>query len=512
MSDAIVETTAGKIAGEARDGLFIFRGIPYAAPPVGKKRWLPPAAVEPWGKIREAKQYAPVAPQIEAAQGLWQVVKGQTQSEDCLYLNIWTPGIDRRKRPVMVWIHGGGFVEGAGTQAGYRGHILATRGDAVIVTVNYRLGALGFLRLIEVTGGKIPSTGNEGLLDQTAALQWIKENIAVFGGDPENVTLFGESAGGMSIGCHLAMPISEGYFQRGILQSGAASTIQNRPAVDRIAEVFLDTLGVDPGDSEQLRAITTEQIIDAQKRFLNRVRTEKLGIIALPFQPVVDGKVIPENPLKAVREGASGDIPLIVGTTLDEYQFFMPPNDSLDNLSTSGLCELISSFVPGEMAAGMVEIYREARQARGVSTANKDIFSAIQTDHVFRIPAIRLSEAKQGKPQPAFHYLFTWPSPVNGGRLGACHAIDVGFTWGTHEAVFSGTGAAADALSRNVQDGWLALARSGKPDGEAPGEWPSYGEKRETMILGADCHIENDPLGAERQAWERIPDTVLGNF
>jgi len=512
MSEPIVETRAGKVAGEEREGLYIFRGVPYAAAPVGEKRWLPPAPLKPWAGVREAKKYAPVAPQIENPGGMWQVVAGQTQSQDCLYQSIWTPGLDNGKRPVMVWIHGGGFLEGASSQPGYRGHTLARRGNAVIITINYRLGALGFLSLQEVTNGAIASTGNEGLLDQVAALQWVRENIAAFGGDPHNVTIFGESAGGMSVGCHLALPASKGLFHRAILQSGAASTVQPKAGVNRITELFLESLGVKATDIYGLLSTPTEQIIEAQKSFLTKVRTQKLGINTMPFQPVVDGKALPQNPLQAVRQGASSDIPIIAGTTLDEYQLFMPPNDSMDNLTEEGLLKIISGFVTSAFAPEMVAIYRKSRQARGATATNKDILSAIQTDHVFRTPAIRLVEAKQKHKQPAYHYLFTWPSPAAGGRLGACHAIDVPFTWGTNEPVFSGTGPKADALVRGVQESWLAMARNGNPVCPALGEWPKYGKQRETMVLGEKCYVENDPLAPERQAWERVPDTATGNF
>ena len=512
MSEPIVTTKAGKIVGEEREGLYIFRGVPYAAAPLGDKRWLPPTSLMPWTGVKEAKKYAAVAPQIEAPQGLWQVVAGQTQSEDCLYLNIWTLGLDNGKRPVMVWIHGGGFVEGASSQAGYRGHILARRGNAVIVTINYRLGALGFLSLNDVTAGRIASTGNEGLHDQVAALHWIKENISAFGGDPERVTIFGESAGGMSIGCHLASPASRGLFHRAILQSGAASTVQSKAGVDRIAEVFLDTLGVKNTDIRGLQTVPTAKIVDCQKEFLNKVRTQKLGIMAMPFQPVVDGKVLPQHPLAAIREGASTDIPVVIGTTLDEYQFFMQPNPTMETLTDEGLVKIISGFIPADYAAGMVDIYRRARKARGVSVNNKDIFSAIQTDHVFRTPAIRLAEAKRNHKQSAYHYIFTWPSAVADGRLGACHAIDVPFTWGSIEPTFSGTGPKADALVKNLQSSWLAMADKGNPGCDALGEWPKYGVKRETMILGDKCCVENDPMSEERRAWEGVPDKVVGNF
>ncbi|MDD5190793.1 MAG: carboxylesterase/lipase family protein [Dehalococcoidales bacterium] len=512
MTDPIVKTQAGKIAGEKREGLYIFRGVPYAAPPIDEKRWLQPQPLTPWAGVKETKKYAAVAPQIQAPQGLWQVVAGQTQSEDCLYLNIWTPGLDNSKRPVMLWIHGGGFLEGASSQAGFRGHVLARRGNAIIVTINYRLGALGFLSLNEITDGRIAATGNEGLLDQIAALQWVKDNIAAFGGDPKNVTLFGESAGGMSIGCQLALPRSQGLFHRAILQSGAASTVQPKSVVERITEVFLDTLGTKASDIKGLLSTPTENIIACQKAFLRKVRTEKLGISSLPFQPVVDGKVLPVHPLTAIREGASTDIPVIIGTTLDEYQFFMPPPPAMDNLTDEGVVKIISGFVPADFAPEMVNHYRKARQARNVPVSSKDILSAIQTDHIFRIPAIRLAETKQNHRQPAYDYLFTWPSPIAGGRLGACHAIDVGFTWGTHEPVFSGGGPKADTLSHNLQDGWLNMARTGIPSCEALGKWSKYGNKRETMLLGESCYVENDPLSVERQCWDKIPDKMIGSF
>ncbi len=211
-STVVVETTSGKIEGVFRKGLYIFRGIPYAAPPIGERRWSPPEPPEPWRGVKAAKEFAPTAPQPPMDIQFLEPPKKQTQSEDCLYLNVWTPGLDGPKRPVMVWIHGGYFTNGAGSWAFYNGRILSAHGGVVVVTINYRLGALGFLNLNEVTKGRIPATGNEGLLDQVFALEWVRDNISRFGGNPDNVTIFGESAGAMSVGMLLAMPKARGLF------------------------------------------------------------------------------------------------------------------------------------------------------------------------------------------------------------------------------------------------------------------------------------------------------------
>ncbi len=506
----IVKTNSGDVEGSWEDDILIFRGIPYAAPPVGEKRWSPPTPPVPWARVRSAKESKPVAPQIVQPTGVPGKVISEPQDEDCLYLNIWTPGLDEKKRPVLVWIHGGSFLTGSGSSPGYRGHVLAKRGNAVIVSINYRLGALGFLNLNAITGGRIPSTGNEGLLDQAAALQWVKENITGFGGDPNNITIFGQSAGGMSIGCQLAMPGSKGLFHKAILQSGAASNVILPDAANRVAEIFLDTIGVKSSDIKALYARTARQMIDGQEKFALRTRSEKLNINYMPFQPVIDGVVIPVHPLQAVKEGASSDVPIIVGSTLNEWELFCLFEPS--TLGNDDLYTRLKSQIPMEYIPVIVETYRKSRKERGLTVTDGDIYKSIQTDLVFRLPAIWLAEAKQSRKQKAYHYFFTWPSPFMSGKLGACHAIDVPFTWGTLEPVFSGMGPKAEGMSRHVQDAWLAFALKGNPKCESLGEWPSYGKKRETMILSDKCHLEADPLGDERKVWEKLSDKVRSNF
>ena len=254
-ADRIVESTHGPVQGTLEDGLLIFRGIPFAAPPVGDRRWLPPQPVEGCREVRPAIEFGPSSPQNPITgplPGDLMGVEGE-QSEDCLYLNVWTPAPDTARRPVMVWIHGGGFIIGSGRQATSDPAHLAATGNMVMVSINYRLAGFGFLRLVDVTGGAIPSTGNEGMLDQIAALEWVRDNIERFGGDPGNVTIFGESAGGMSVGTLFGMPGAEGLYRRGVLQSGAYRTVHPVALANRVDDGTLRLLGVDPDDTRTIR-------------------------------------------------------------------------------------------------------------------------------------------------------------------------------------------------------------------------------------------------------------------
>jgi para-nitrobenzyl esterase len=508
-TEAMVATTSGKIEGTYKNGLYIFRGVPYAAPPVGRRRWLPPEPAEPWRGVRPAQRFATIAPQNPIEIQILAPPEPEPQDEDCLYLNIWTPGLDDARRPVMVWIHGGGFTMGSGSSLVYNGRTLSTRGNAVIVTINYRLGSLGFLNLNEVTGGQIPATGNEGLLDQIAALKWVRDNIALFGGDPDNVTIFGESAGGMSVGTLLAMPAARGLFHRAICQSGAASSVHTLERATRVAKMFLETAGASPKDVAGLRALTVDKLLPAQTALPQKTFRSDLRI-TLPFQPVVEGKTLPSMPLRAIEGGSTKAVPVMVGTTLEEWKLFALADPDVATLDEAGLVRRLARLLPAEYVPGLVEAYRSVRARRGEPTSPGELFTAIETDRIFRLPAVRLMEA-QRKPNPeVFSYIFTWKSPALGGQLGACHAIDIGFVFGTFEANFSGSGPEANALARNIQNAWLAFARTGSPSTKSLGEWPQYGANRETMFLGAECQVVKDPFAEERRAWEKIPREHLG--
>lgn len=502
--ELVVETDSGKIEGYQNRGLYVFKGIPYAAPPIGDQRWLPPKAVEPWSGVRQSQSYAAIAPQVVSPQGVFnQRPTEEPQSEDCLYLNVWTPGLDNARRPVLFWIHGGGFTGGSGSQPGYKGSRLSARGNVVVVTINYRLGSLGFLNLNEVTGGRIPATGNEGLLDQITAMQWVRSNIMAFGGNPDNVTLFGESAGGMSIGCLLASPQAKGLFHKAILQSGAASTISPLAGAKQVAEQFFEILDLGPTDIDDPRSLPVERLLAAQQELAPRMLASgrRMG---MPLQPVIDGAILHALPLDAIKNGSASEIPIIVGTNLDEWKSLGMNDQELPKLGETGLLQRCKRLMPEEKVEALVETYREARARRGVSTTPAELFSAIQTDQMFRIPAVRLAEAQQRQEQSAYNYIFTWSSPTLDGSLSAYHGLEVGFVFGNYTEEFSGSGSSAEVLSGNMQDAWLAFAHNGDPSCKSLGNWPPYDNHRVTMLLGEECHAEEAPYDDERRAWDSV--------
>lgn len=490
------ETRSGVVEGRIEDGLRVLRGVPFAAPPTGARRFAPPAREPRWSGVRDASQCGPTAPQRASLVMRMVGLEGAAQDEDCLTLQVWTPGLDAARRPVLVWLHGGGFTSGAGSLPLFDGRVLAQRGDAVVVTVNYRLGALGFLAL-EGDG----AAANVGLLDQIAALEWVRDHAAALGGDPQNVTLFGESAGAMSIGALLGAPAARGLFARAILQSGAAHNVSPRESGLRVAALLREATGDPSASVAALRALGVEDLLAAQGHVID---ASWRGVEGLAFQPCVDGAALPESPLEAVAAGAARGVPLLVGTNLDEWRLFAVPDAKLRTMDEDGLRRRLVRVPPGRgedpeaLAARAIETYAGARA--GLPVDPPSLWLAMQTDRVFRVPAIRLAE-RQGRHAPVFMYRFDWASPALGGLLGACHGIELPFVFGTLEdpraAQLVGTDDDARRLARIVQDAWIAFARSGDPG------WPAYtAQDRATRILGRESGLAHDPMGAERRFWE----------
>jgi para-nitrobenzyl esterase len=504
----VIETSGGRIQGERRDGVERYLGIPFARPPLGRLRFRAPEPAEPWSGVRDATRFGGSAPQNPMALAVLPGMEVGEQNEDCLYLNVYTPAADAGRRPVLVWIHGGAFVIGSGSQAIYDGAPLARRGDTVVVTVNYRLGALGFLRLDQVAGSERGAGGNAAVLDQVAALRWVRENIERFGGDPRNVTIFGESAGGMSVGTLLGVPAAAGLFQRAIPQSGAALNGLPAEQADRTAARFLELCGVAPKRLDPLYELPVEKLLAAQGELLMRMQTERPRT-GMSFQPVVDGAVLPELPQRAIERGSAREVSLLVGTTRDEWRLFGALDPSLGSLDERTLVERVAEFVPRERAAELVETYRKSRAERREPTEPKDLALAVETDRIFGIPATRLLEAQLRHRRDAYAYLVTWASPAMGGSLGACHAIELPFVFGTLDkpgmAQFAGSGAEADRLCARMMDAWLSFAREGDPSAPGLPTWRPYEtESRATMLLGATCELARDPRGPERRAWDGL--------
>lgn len=514
--EGVVRTDAGDVQGVHEDGLWVFRGIPFGADPGGPRRFADPEPPAPWQGVRRADAFGPIAPQTAPPPAMRIPGDPIEWSEDCLSLNVWTPGLDDRRRPVMVWVHGGGFTSGSGSSVLYRGDRLAARGDVVVVTINYRLGALGFLahpELVAVAGADRSGCGNWGLKDQVLALRWVRDHIGEFGGDPANVTAFGESAGSMSLAALLAVPEAVGLFQRVILQSGPPATSSMGSATERAGR-FAAALGLDTIGRQQLSDVEPERLVAAAQQ----VAAESTdGRLPLPFVPAVDGGLIDRMPAEAVALGAASSVPMLIGTTRDECAFFTLADPRASTLDRDRLVRRLSKIVGEGKGAPIVEAYEAVRAERRASVVPRDLWTAIASDLVFRVPSLALAGAQYDHQPSTFVYLFTQESPFLGGILGSCHAIDVPFVFGSAVdravARFTGSGPEVDALVTAVQRAWLSFARTGDPSCEEVGEWPGYDTaRRPTMTLGPVCRVEDDPLAGERRAWDDFAEAMASRL
>jgi para-nitrobenzyl esterase len=503
QTDPVVKTKYGTLQGKSEQGLLVFKGIPYTSAMLGQNRWLPPLPVEPWKGIRKALEFSPIAPQMIVPANTPGAVQ-EPQNENCLNLNIYTPGLDDKNRAVMVWIHGGGYHMGSSSTPAHPGRTLPKRGDIVLVSINYRLGPLGFLNLNTITSGAIPSCGNEGLLDQIAAIKWVKENIMVFGGDSNNITIFGESAGAMSTGCLLAMPAARSLFQKAILQSGS-STVRTLQEGTGNAAKYLKVLGT--SEPSQLQSLPAQNFIDAYARLINNAFwSMSKGTL---LEPIIDGQVLPDLPLNAFEQGSAKEIKVMAGSNLDEVNLFAERDPGVPGMDEKDLVGRVEKFLPADFGTELISTYRTALKARGPDAVTPgQIYLAIFTDLQFRMPAVRLMESQVKLKQKAYNYIFKWPSPMP--RLKACHALELGFVFGNRFAEFHGAGPEADKLDRQIQEAWIAFAKTGDPSCESLGDWPDYGQQRNTMLLGADSHFEADPYASERKAWLKAPNSWLG--
>jgi para-nitrobenzyl esterase len=498
----IVETGLGKIEGFERDGVRVFRGIPYAKPPVGALRFRAPEPAPPWAGVRDAKEYGNAAIQPPLMLAALPGFDIGTQSEDCLHLNVYAPAgaSDANRKPVLFWIHGGAFVIGAGSQSIYDGVPLAKRGDVVVVTINYRLGVFGFLDL----GQPDVATPNAGLLDQIAALEWVRDHIAAFGGDPANVTIFGESAGGMSVGTLLGCPRAQGLFAKAIPQSGSTQSVHDHESAATVTAAILSALDMREPNVGDLRDVPAEKL-KAVQQSVSMQLTVMAGQQLLPFQPVVDGRVLPRHPLDEIGAGIARDVKVLIGTTRDEWKLFGFMDPEIRQLDAVKIAERLAQRVPHADGAAIVAGYRASRPDADWAS----IWLAIETDRIFRIPGIRTAEAQRAHQPDVFSYLFTWESPGFGGLLGACHAIEIPFVFGCLDLPggenFCGKGPDADRLAARTMDAWLAFAKHGDPSHAEVGSWPRYDtERRLTMELGAQVGILEDPAGAERALWDGV--------
>jgi para-nitrobenzyl esterase len=502
MSVDVAATEAGLVRGVIEDsGVTVFRGVPFAAPPVGDLRFAPPAPTPVWEGERLAIEFGPTPIQnvdplslvMPGAERNYYAPRTAVFSEDCLYLNVFTPAVDGNARPVMVWIHGGGFVTGSGGAEWYDGTNLAVKNDVVVVTINYRLGILGGLYL----GDHDPDATNFGIRDQIAALEWVRRNISEFGGDPANVTVFGQSAGGMAVSALLVSPLSAGLFHRVIIQSGNVAAFVPQPFARETTQNVLDALGIDSERAiEELRDVSTLRLLEVQRT-----------LRPLMF-PALDDVTIPSEPLDYVREGRAADVPMLIGNTAAENKLFHlvgspRPKPGFD--LRAGLERILgpdSAVIAAEGAA----LYRASSQL-----SDAELWDQATSDVGWILPSRRLADAHASAGRATFTFEFAVESTALDGIIGAAHEVDVPFVFdvldkkGVDELLGSDLVAdpAGRKLAEDVAAAWASFARDGRPALRSIAEWPEYREgARTTVLLDLESTISLEHRRERLDFWE----------
>jgi len=490
-ADAISQTESGKVAGYVEDGIFIFKGIPYAE----AERFMPPVKPTPWQGVRSSRAYGPTCPQGKRAgwnfdeQAFTSDWDDGHAGEDCLRLNVWTKGLkDGKKRPVMVWIHGGGFAAGSSQeQPAYDGANLCQKGDVVMVSLNHRLNVLGFLDL-SAFGGKYDQSGNVGMLDIVAALQWVRNNISEFGGDPDNVTIFGQSGGGGKVTNLMCMPSAKGLFHKAIVQSGSILEDMEPKYSRRIGAAVMEELGLSPSEIGKLNDIPYEQLLAAGEKAIAKVKREAVedgfNIFLFGWAPTIDGDVLPCQPFSGQTSAISGNIPMLIGTTLHEF-LGGSWNPALKNADLkTAKTELTKRY--GDKADDFLSAFEKAYP----KYKPIDLFDV---DARFRVGAVKQANLKYAQQAaPVYMYLFTWESPVLDGMLRSSHCMELPFVFDNIYRARTMTGGGKDAyvLADKMSQAWLNFAATGNPNTKDLPKWDAYNpEKGATMVFNNQCDI-----------------------
>src|SRR3954470_770897 len=510
MAANVVDTESGKVSGLTQGAIHLFKGIPYGASTAGANRFMPPRKPEPWAGVREAIAYAGRSPQAPGGAqrpelaAVWGPVDTLPVGEECLTLHVWTPALDNAKRPVMVWLHGGAFSYGSANSPRYDGSRLARRNDVVVVAVNHRLNIFGHLDLSAAGGERFAQSGNVGVLDLVAALEWVRDHAASFGGDPGSVTIFGQSGGGGKVSALLAMPSAKGLFHRAIIESGASVRFAERERTTQLAEAVLKHLEVGRNQINTLQALPIarlQQAIGPAQKTLPRPRYPLLD--RYNFGPVVDGKVMPAHPYDPAATALSDDISIIVGGTKDKSAIFLAPDDAVWNraITEDELRKRIAA-VAGEATDSLLAYYKR----RDPAASPTDRLITMLTASNFEVRSMLLAERKARGMAPAWMYRFDWETPAFGGRLKSCHSLEVPFVFDTlsmipeahHKPWMQGI---ADRMSKT----WASFARNNDPENDSLHPWPGYSaDQRNTMLFNDECKVVVDPDGEARQLWTKV--------
>ncbi|WP_338886452.1 carboxylesterase/lipase family protein [Rhodococcus sovatensis] len=489
--DVTVDIAQGRLRGRRTGAVTEFLGIPYAEAPFGSLRFAAPSSPPSWSGVRDAVSLGATAPKIGYRPPTSEILtEPVVPGLDCLNVNVWTPDVAESGLPVFVWIHGGAFVNGSNAVPIYDGSAFA-RDGIVAVAINYRLGADGFAR---VEG----APANRGLLDQVAALEWVRENIAAFGGDPARVTIAGESAGAMSVGTLLSMPRASGLFQRAILQSGAGHHVISEATATKVAAALAEAVGVAP-TVDGLGSVPVDQLVDAQRDLGDRITAEaptgawgELAFNMMPFEPYIDGDVVPDLPYRRIAGGAGSSVDILIGTTSEEFAFFLVPAGVTEYIDSARVRLVLAAY--GVDVDAAVDAYR----SQFPDATPGELFIALMTDWFFRIPALRVVESRDGR---AFVYEFTWRSPLFDGRLGACHALEIPFVFDVLDkpetARITGTNP-PQKIADEMHRAWVDFVRDGSPG------WVQYGSDRSVMMFGEQSGVVDDPRPSTREVWAGV--------
>ncbi|MFC7265089.1 carboxylesterase/lipase family protein [Streptomyces lutosisoli] len=498
----LVELPAGHLCGAVEGGVAVFKGVPYAAPPVGDLRWRSAQPHPGWTGVREAADFGPSAPQMFSESGD-PVLGGHgfpPFDDDCLTLNVWTPAADDARRPVMVWIHGGGFVSGAGSLPYYSGETFARNGDIVVVTLNYRLGPLGFLYL--GADHDEPGSGNFWLTDQVAALRWVHENITHFGGDPDNITVAGQSGGAISTAALAGHPAAQGLFRRAILQSAPFGLqIPDPQACAERTETFLKLVGA--RDVKTLRQVPWQRLVEATMALFGA--STRWGYWPTPFLPVIDGATLSRHPAETLLCEGGADIDVMIGWTRDESNFSFALGPGYETATKEQVIGRIADTFEGDAP----EVYAAYERTRPGSRP-LDVLMDLISDELFRVPSLKLAEARAEMGRPVWAYQFDFETPAHQGRLGAAHCLELPFVfnnfdnWSKAPIVEGIEPAARQGLAHSMHQAWISFVRDGNPHHHGLPEWAPYeADSRTTMRFDSVVSAVDDLAGHSRRLYVR---------
>lgn len=491
----VVKTTLGVVKGEREKDVLVWRGLPYAQPPVGEARFALPKPVQAWDTVLEATKFGPVCPQVSSS-----FEGNSTMDENCLSLNIWSPATDGAKRPVMFWIHGGGFVVGSGSSELYNGSTLSKNGDVVVVTINYRLGALGFLHFTDEQQATGNFENNLGIHDQIAALKWVKNNISAFGGDPNNMTIFGESAGGTSVATLLACPEAKGLFQRAIVESGPSAILWNRQTATTLTNKYFEFLGISADSIHLLKSVPVEDLKNAEDKLLKYMVAETPHKV---FSPTIDGSLLTTDIMSCLNPNQTGNVAMMIGTNKDEATLFASRRLKMAPRDAKGLDKYLFPAMKPNDRSKIISAYGKFPRRRAVLD--------LITDAIFRVPAIRMAE-NQSQHAPVYMYRFDWSSfALNIAGLRAFHGLEIPFVFGNKDGKTGrllrliASRKTRETLGGKMQSSWINFARYGNPNGPEGGEWKQFNNSEyATMIFNRKSVLVSDPDSEQRKAWEGV--------